>query len=373
MRLPTSCPSAPANVTVTADSYGDSTPQSDTAPLTVTGCTGLPYAPLLTASLIKDAKDQGGALDLGITQAATESANQSITLGLGTAVTPNLGTVLPCLTGSGPGCTIGTASASSPLVPSADLATGTVTLSETGAGPTLTIAFPAPFALTMSGVVNLATRSVTFGNVPDVPLTGLMLTLTGPNGQKAFNVVSCAPTNLTGTFTDQGGSTTTSSAAIKFVNCMGKPTASGSLSGLAVGNPKLHFKVTHGKAAPNIESVAIGLPSGLKFARSAIVSRQTCLTKNGKKKCTTTTLIRGLGVSGAKVKSVALKGGKLVITLNKAAGSPTFKLSGAVLAESKSLQTRVKKHKVKKKLTVTLNVTDAKHTSTSVLLKLNAR
>ena len=230
-----------------------------------------------------------------------------------------------------------------------------MTLSETGAGPTLTIAFPAPFALTMSGVVNLATRSVTFGNVPDVPLTGLMLTLTGPNGQKAFNVVSCAPTNLTGTFTDQGGSTTTSSAAIKFVNCMGKPTASGSLSGLAVGNPKLHFKVTHGKAAPNIESVAIGLPSGLKFARSAIVSRQTCLTKNGKKKCTTTTLIRGLGVSGAKVKSVALKGGKLVITLNKAAGSPTFKLSGAVLAESKSLQTRVKKHKVKKKLTVTLN------------------
>lgn len=372
LRLPTSCPSPPASVTVTADSFQSTTAQTATAPLNVTACNALTYAPLLTASLIKDAKDQGGELDLGITQAATESANQSITLGLGKALTPNIGTVLPCLTGSGPGCTIGTAEASSPLVPSADLATGTVTLSGTVATPTITMAFPAPFALTMTGVVSLTNGTVTFGNVPDVPLTSLLLTLTGPNGQKAFNVTSCAPRNLTGSFTDQGGTTTTSSAAIKFVDCVGKPTASGSLSGLAAGHPKLHFKATHGKSGPNVASVAIGLPSGLKFARSAIVSHQTCVTKNGKKKCTKTTLIRGLGVSGAGVKSVALMHGKLVTMLKKSAGSVTVNLTGPVLAESKSLQTRVKKHKVKN-LTVTLMVTDAKHTATSVPLKLKAR
>ena len=370
LRLPTSCPSLPATVTMTADSFQSAT-QTATAPLPVTGCTSLPYAPVLTASVKKDAKDQGGELDLGITQGATESANHTISLGLGNVLSPNISVAVPCLTGSGAGCTIGTAVATSPLLPSAALAAGTVTLAGTGATPTLTIAFPSPFALTMTGVVSLTTGSVTFGNVPDVPLTSLQLTVTGPNGQKAFNVAGCGPTNLAGSFTDQGGTTTNSSAAIKFVNCAAKPTASGSLSGLAAGHPKLHFKATHGRSGPNIASVAIGLPSGLKFARSALITHKTCVTKNGKKKCTTTTLISGLGVSGAKVKSVALKGGKLVITLKKAAGSVTANLTGPVLAESKPLQTRVKKHKVKT-LTVTLKVTDAKHTATSVPLKLKA-
>jgi len=96
------------------------------------------------------------------------------------------------------------------------------------------------------------------------------------------------------------------------------------------------------------------------------------VTKKGKKQCTTITQIKGLGVSGVSVKSVALKGGQLIITLKKAAGSVTATLSGPVLTETKSLQTGVKKHKVKS-LTVTLKVTDAKHTSTSVPLKLKAR
>src|SRR6202042_322075 len=99
------------------DSYQSAPAQSDSKPLNVTGCTGLPYAPVLTASLIKDAKDQGGELDLGISQAATESASKSITLGLGNAISPNLTVVVPCLTGSASGCTIGTAAAASPLFP----------------------------------------------------------------------------------------------------------------------------------------------------------------------------------------------------------------------------------------------------------------
>ena len=63
LRLPTSCPTVSANVTLTADSV------STTAPLTVTGCSSLPYAPAVTASVTKDAKDSGAAIVLGITQA----------------------------------------------------------------------------------------------------------------------------------------------------------------------------------------------------------------------------------------------------------------------------------------------------------------
>jgi hypothetical protein len=370
LRLPTSCPTPAANVTVTADSVQSTTAQSATSPLNVTGCSGLPYAPVLSASVVKDAKDAGGELDLGITQAADESANQTITLGLGKAVTPNVGADVPCLTGSGAGCTVGTATATSPLVPSIALANGSVTLSGTATLPKISVVFPAPFALTINGTVNLTNNSVTFSSVPDLPLTSLELTVTGPNGQKAFNVASCAPANVAGSFTDQGGTTATSSAAIKFVACAAKPTVSGgSFSGLAAGHPKLHFKATHGKGAPNIASLAIGLPSGLKFARSAFVTHKTCVTKNGKKKCTTTTSIKGLGISGASVTTVALKGGKLVLTLKKAAGSVTVTVQGPVLTESSSLKTKVKNHKVKS-LTVTLKVTDAKHTATSVALKL---
>jgi len=120
-----------------------------------------------------------------------------------------------------------------------------------------------------------------------------------------------------------------------------------------------------------VSSVSVGLPGGLRFSRAGIVMTKTCTTKGGKKKCTTTTLTKGLGIKGAIAKSVALKGGRLVIALKKAAGKVTISLGGPVLTESGSLQTKVKKHKVKP-LTVTLKITDAKGNSTSVPLKLKA-
>ena len=206
--------------------------------------------------------------------------------------------------------------------------------------------------------------------MPDVPLTNLSLNITGPNGQKAFTT-SCMPSTTTGTFTSQSGASKNVTGTVTFHNCAVKPTATGSFSGLATGHPGLKFTVTHGNGAGNVASVSVGLPSGLTFSRAGVVTSKTCTTKGGKKKCTTTTLTKGLGIKGATAKSVALKGGKLVITLKKAVGKVTISLGGPVLAESGSLQTKVKKHKVKN-LTVTLKVTDAKHTSTSVPLKLKA-
>ena len=364
LRMPSSCPTPSANVTLTADGA------STTAPLNVTGCSTQTYQPALSASITKDSNDAGGQLVLGITQGATEAASKSITLGLGSAVTPNVGADLACLAGTA--CTIGTATATSPLLPSAALASGTVTLGGSATTPTIAVSFPAPFAMTLDGAVNLATNSVTFSNVPDLPLTNLTLTVTGPGGQKAFNVTSCAPASVTGSFTGQGNQSSNSSAAIKFSNCPNAPKGSGSSSGLATGHPSLKVKVSHSSGGANIASLAVGLPTGLSFARSAISTKKTCTTSKGKKKCTTTTLIKGLGVSGGSVKSVALKGGKLVITLKKAVGSVTVSLSGPVLSESKALQTSVKKHKTKN-VKVTLKVTDAKHTTTSVPVTIKAR
>jgi hypothetical protein len=369
LRLPTSCPSPPANVTLTADSYADTTSKSTTAPLTVTGCSSLPYAPKLTASITKDTSGSGATLLTGITQAAGESASKSIVLNTPKGLTPNLAADVACLAGTS--CRVGTAVATSPLVPSAALANGTVTLGGSATAPTLTIAFPAPFAISITGTLNLTTNAVTFASVPDVPFTSLTLSITGPNGHKAFNT-DCAPANIGGTFTPQSGTTpVTVTAPITFTNCAAKPTASGSTSGLAAGHPKMKFKVAHGKGAANLSSVAIGLPAGLRFAHSAFVSHKTCTGSQGKKKCSTTTLIRGLGVSGAKVKSAAIKGGKLVITFKKAAASATITVSDPLVSESIGVQTKVKKHKVKS-LAFVLKLTDAKKTATTLPLKLKA-
>ena len=91
--------------------------------------------------------------------------------------------------GRGP-CVVGTATATSPLAPSQ--LTGTVTLAGSATSPTVTVSFPAPFALTLVGDVSLTAGTVTINNVPDIPLTDLHLTITGPNKQKAFTT-SCTP------------------------------------------------------------------------------------------------------------------------------------------------------------------------------------
>jgi hypothetical protein len=361
-RLPSSCAPATSTFIVTYASGAKTGPVSGS--FTPTGCSSLSYAPTLAASITKDASDSGATVVTQITQAATESATKSIVLTLPKGLTPNVIADEPCLTASA--CQVGTATAISPLVPNAALANGKVSLSGSLSAPTLSIVFPAPFAITITGSVSLS-GSVTFASVPDVPLTALTLSITGPNGQKAFNT-DCAPASVGGQFTAQSGATHSASAPITFTNCAAKPTASGSTSGLASGHPRLTFKLAHGKGAANLAAVAIALPSGLKFSHAAFSSHKAC-TAAAKKKCTTTTVIKGLGVSGAKVKSAAIKGGKLVITFSKPAAGATVTVSGPLVTESTSLQKNVKKHTVKS-LTFNLSLTDATNTANTLSLAL---
>jgi hypothetical protein len=363
-RLPSSC--SPAASSFTTSYYGGTPNGGASSAFTPTGCASLSYAPVLSGTVIKDAKDSGATLIFGVTQAAGESASRSITLKFPSSLGLNALGVAGCLTGSA--CTVGSATATSPLLPSAALAEGTVTLGGSLSGPTLSIAFPAPFAVTLTGSVSLASRSVTFGSFPDVPLTNLALTVTGPGASKAFTT-DCAAADVTGTFTAQSGATHTDTVPVTFDGCV---TVTGSTGGLAAGRPNLKFTVARAKGGANVASVAIGLPAGLRFSRSAFVSHKTCTTLKGKKrKCTTTTLISGLGISGARAKSVTLKAGKLLIALSKATASVSLRISRPLVTETKALKTKAKKHKAGK-LAFTFKVTDAKQTTTTVTLELNA-
>jgi len=77
LRFPDSCPATPASVTVSADSYLVTTPQTGSAPLTVTGCGSLPFAPGFAVSVIKDAGDANVSVSTDITQSASQADARS--------------------------------------------------------------------------------------------------------------------------------------------------------------------------------------------------------------------------------------------------------------------------------------------------------
>ncbi len=217
LRLPTSCPSTPAPLSVTADSYNDPTPLTASAPVHVTGCSKLPYAPVLGVSAVKDKSDSGVQVVTDVTQTADQATSRTVALTLPPKVLqPNLAAVLQaglvCTTPVLAKCkTIGSASATSPLYPTPLI--GKDYLTATFAGIAVTIAFPSPFALTLNGAANLGNNTTTFNNVPDIPLTDLKVSLNG--GPAAVYATTCATPsgNAIGKFTAQDGSPTVSSSA----------------------------------------------------------------------------------------------------------------------------------------------------------------
>jgi hypothetical protein len=222
--------------------------------------------------------------------------------------------------------------------------------------------------------VNLGANSLTFANVPDVPLGSLTLDITGPSAGKAFTT-TCTPSKLAAKFTPQDGNPAqTVSAPITFRGCPtsggatpGKPTASGSLVGLARGRPKLKLSATHGTNAPNLSSVSVRVSSGLSFSRRAVARK--CTGKGKHKKCRKS--IKGLSVSGGAIKSATVNGGRLTVTLKHAAPSVSIAAGGPLLVESKALRRKAKKHKAGT-VAATVVLTDATGNHVTVFMRLKA-
>ena len=69
LRYPATCPATPANVSVSVDSYGDPTIHNMTAPLSVTGCSSLPFSPVFNLTAARDGGDRQVRLDTEVAQA----------------------------------------------------------------------------------------------------------------------------------------------------------------------------------------------------------------------------------------------------------------------------------------------------------------
>jgi hypothetical protein len=375
LRLPASCPSPAANLTVSADSYGDPTAKTASAPLQVTDCSALPFAPQFNVTATQDSGDPGVQVVTDITQKPDEATSKSVALKLPSAVlSPNLQGIITggllCTDPTFATCkTIGSASSTSPLYPTP--LTGKVYLT---AAPAIAIVFPPPFSITLAGSVNLGTNTTTFTGVPDIPLTDLKVSLNG--GPDAAFATSCtAAGTASSTLTTQNGDRTTSVddnftvANFSGSNCTsgggngggGKGGGGGrngggrsahlrvqvALSGLARGKPKLGLILAAGSA--KIRALKVKLPSGLRWHGRRVGHKLT---------------IAGVASSGGGLRSVVILRGWLVITLRGASSGVIVKVSPSGLRESKRLKQRVQ-HRKSKRLRVKTTVTDAQgHTTT---------
>ncbi|MGH2857675.1 MAG: hypothetical protein ACRDMJ_09330 [Solirubrobacteraceae bacterium] len=342
LRYPTTCPSTPAPVSVSVDSYSDSTVKTTTAPLSVTGCSSLPYAPKFSVTAVRDQHDKQVKLTTQVTQAANESPNRSVALAFPLAVVePQVaGLRNLCQNVSSGTCTaVGSATATSPLYPTP--LTGQAYLTGTFTGPTLTLVFPSPFPLTLTGVVDLVHNSTTFTGLPDIPLTALDVTLNaGTYGLFESSCVTPAGT-ATASLTDQNGDRSVKLPAPFTVSgCPAAPggrtggsssgsgSGSGTVSGLHAGHATLRLTIRVGRHAAALRSLTVRLPRGLVF-----VSR------------------RGIRVTGARARSLRVVHGSLVVTLRRPARSLVVRIASRALRESRSMRSRARRLK---HLTVTV-------------------
>ncbi len=357
LRYPTTCPGTPESFSIAATSYADSTVRSAAAPLAVTGCSRLPFSPAFRVTATRDSADQGVTITTDITQSASEAPSRSVVLRLPTAMLPpNVASVkLLCANLAAGGCTpVGSATAGSPLYPKP--LTGRAYLTGSFSGLTLTLVFPSPFPLTLTGTVDLTTNSTTFTGLPDIPLTSLAVTLNG--GRYALFEGSCASPSGTAsaTLTDQNGDrTATAPARFTLGGCGstggGSRGSGGSgrsgggarsrlsavrFSGLATGRPRLSFRVTGSR----LTGMTVELPSGLRFGTRAALRRTA-------------------SASAGRLRSLALVHGHLVIRLRHSVSGTVITVRPRGLRETAGLRRRAHARRLKR---LTLAVVIARRT-----------
>lgn len=334
LRYPTTCPATPETFRVAVDSYSDPAVQSASAPLSVTGCSSLPYAPAFALSATRDPGDSQVVITTEVTQTSREAPSRSLTLELPRPpLQPNLGgDALLCSSVSSGACSpIGSVTASSPLYPTP--LTGVAYLTGSALSLSLTLVFPSPFPLTLSGAIDLASNSTTFTGLPDLPLTSLRVSLNG--GPQGLFKTTCAPPSATATaiLTDQNGDRTVDAAsAFPVVGCSGAGGTNGAgasltgvrFSGLGSGHPSLRLRVGVAKRAPRLRAVSVLLPAGVSFAPQGIGKRGS------------------VDVTGASIERLGLSRGHLLITLRKPASSVVVKIGPSLLREGSSLRRRAK-------------------------------
>jgi hypothetical protein len=377
-RLPTAC-GAPLSFNVTTPTFKGGT-ASTNAPLEVSGCNTLPYAPKIAATVTKVDSEEGADVAVTLTQPnpGGESATNSFEFGNPKGVKTNK-VLAPCFKGST--CTVGTVVGSSPMLAPSELSTGELTLAGsissgnisaqvTGA---VTMSFPPPFQFSVNGPLNVKEHTITFLGMPDFPLGSLTYTFTGVPAGPAF-VTSCEQSTITATVTPQdGGPAQQVTGPVTNVNCpppSPTPTATGSIEALTQGDTTVQLHAARGPIGPNITSLSIGLPGGLRFSAKALVKRRTCKGSGAHRRCATRTRAKGLYLSGASIASMSIRHGRLTIKFTHSVPNASLIMQRPVLVASSGLREAAKAHELGT-LSAGVRIGEANGASTSLKVKLN--
>lgn len=377
VRAPTTCPATPATIGISATSAQDSTPKTASTALPVTGCSSLAYTPTVASTVVQDNDGAGAVFTASVTGVDTDSATQALEIDLPASILPNASAALSCLLGKP--CTIGTASATSPLLPSSALSDGTVQLGGSIVAPSLSLTFPAPYPIALTGAIKISTEALTFGGIPDLPISSLSIVVGGGSSKQLFTT-NCAAASLTTKLTPwDGAAAQTLSTPITYGGtCPATPTtpaspspstspanptvSGGSLSGVVRRAAKLAFTVKQGQGAKPIKVIALGLPRGLSFARAKA------------------NLAKGIVVRGAHNRlaklTTSVKHGVLSIDLGSAVASAKVTVSSPAITVAGRLAAGVK-HALKKKLVsalkFTLRLTDTGGHATPIAVRLKPK
>ncbi|HEY6757957.1 MAG TPA: hypothetical protein VI318_00645 [Baekduia sp.] len=288
MQNSTSCAGQTVGGTFTAVG---GTQATASAPYQATGCDRLPFAPKLTAtvgSAGQVAANTHPPLTVTITQADGQAAQKktvvSLPAGIGVDL-PNLKAICTdAQLGQGAcpaGSKIGTVSAVTPLLP-APLSGGAYLMQGAKPGALPGIALDLGI-VRLKGTVALGQRLVTtFDNIPDVPLSKLVLNLTG--GAKAAlkttkSLCTQTPTVLAD-YVAQSGATAKQTANATVVGCGPGLTVKGKLAGIARKRPSLSLTVTSTKT---LKGLRLKLPATLKLASSRSLKKSGRVLLGGKR------------------------------------------------------------------------------------------
>ena len=122
-----------------------------------------------------------------------------------------------------------------------------------------------------------------------------------------------------------------------------------SLTGLASGKPTLSFQLSAAHDVAKLRSFAVKLPRGLRFVSHRVHGRLK---------------VEGVSIGHAKVKSVVLSHGLLIVTLSRPAALVTGRFGPAALSESPALRSQVRSHRIKSlRLMVTVTSATGKQTA----------
>jgi hypothetical protein len=354
---PTSC--SPRPLTTTFNGVQGSV-FTGSAPYQATGCDKLAFRPALNSR----AGDSGNTKKGGhppfstvLTVPSGDAANKKVSVTLPSEFAVNLLGLKTLCTGDQinakacpAGSKVGTASASSPLLPGSLSGDVFIVQTKVGSLPSLAFYLTNPLlSLRFDGLVALTGGKITtvFDNLPDVPIDNFKLSLNGgPSGTLTATGDLCAKAlGLDAEYTAHSGQVLKERGPITVDGCTAaerralRPTATARLYHRGSSKPELRVTAKKAKNGVRLKSIKVTLPSSLKGSPKG-AKRGLRVTAAGKK------LSR---------KSWKVTGRSMTIKLPKSGKSTVILIArkGAV-RPSKKLRTT----KTAPKLKVTVSLTD---------------